>query len=219
MKKPKYFMFLFGILAVMFFTFPSSYAETIPTELYIMTGRHFDVMDQYEKENDVSIVTKEYSVDIMDEIANGFVTKNENIDIYIFDAHNGLYYLKEKGYYYPLNSSPQLMEEYANLYPAFQKALSNHGDLAAWVRAGPIIPHYPMTLARIVHLAELLHPTHKLSSSTGRRVFPNTKDLPSIGFTMRRTLHSSGLGKVITPRTMTGSKKRAAICPPSPVSP
>lgn len=133
MKKHNHRMFLISILTIMVFTFFSSYAETVPAELHIMTNENFDVMDKYEKESNVSIVTKECNDTMMEEIANGFVTKNEDIDIYIFNAHDGLYYLKEKGYYYPLNSSPQLMDEYANLYPAFQKALTNHGDLVAWV--------------------------------------------------------------------------------------
>ena len=45
----------------------------------------------------------------MEEIANGFVTKNEDVDICIFDAQDGLYDLKDKGFYDPLNSSAQLM--------------------------------------------------------------------------------------------------------------
>ena len=121
------------MFCALFGLYPGASAETARTELHIMTNCQFDIMNRYANENQVSVITEEYPGDIMEEIANGFVTKNEDVDIYIFDAQNGLYDLKDKGFYYPLNSSAQLMAAYSNLYPAFRNALMSNGDFVAWI--------------------------------------------------------------------------------------
>ena len=128
-RKFKVFPLLFLLTLLMI----PAYAQTLPAELHIMGERNFDVMDTYQQETGTSIVFHAPDNSMMDEIANGFVTRDTQVDIYLFDAHQGLYYLKEKGYYEPLNHSKTLMTAYGDLYPEFQKALMHKGELAAWV--------------------------------------------------------------------------------------
>lgn len=72
--------------------------------------------------------------DIVAEIANAFMTLNDQIDIFVFPAERGLYTVKKHSYYTPLNSSKRLMERIKDFYPAVQRALTNdEGELVAWV--------------------------------------------------------------------------------------
>lgn len=72
--------------------------------------------------------------DVIAEIANAFMAQNDQIDIFIFPADQGLYTVKKHGYYAPLNTSKLLTERLGDFYPAVQRALTTEdGELAAWV--------------------------------------------------------------------------------------
>ena len=72
--------------------------------------------------------------DIVAEIANAFMIRNDQIDIFVFPAERGLYTVKKHGYYTSLSGSKRLMERVKDFYPAVQRALTNdEGELIAWV--------------------------------------------------------------------------------------
>ena len=72
--------------------------------------------------------------DVVSEIANAFAAKNDQIDIFIFPADQGLYTVKKHGFYTPLSGSKRLMKRLRDFYPAVQRALTtDDGELAAWV--------------------------------------------------------------------------------------
>ena len=102
--------------------------------LTIMTNREFDVMASYVEDTQKHINIVEYPGDVMDEISKNHEARNSDVDIYFLDAHDGLYEVKEKGYFAPLTYSEILVNESLNLYPAFREALSNSsGEPMAWV--------------------------------------------------------------------------------------
>lgn len=93
---------------------------------------YYQIMEAFEAETGVNIVW-DRTVDIMDIISTAYVIKNPDIDLYIFNSADGLYTLKNKNYYEPLDSSEILSAAYETLYPAFQNLCTDEGKLAVWV--------------------------------------------------------------------------------------
>ena len=79
------------------------------------------------------------SEDVFGEMATAFAMRNDQIDLFIFRADEGLYSVKKHGYYVPLNDSEALMEKLHDFYPAVQRALTgDNGDLVCWPMGGTL---------------------------------------------------------------------------------
>lgn len=77
---------------------------------------------------------------IMEEMANAFATRNDQIDLFVFPAYEGLYSVKAHGYYAPLDGSAVLTGKLGDLYPAFQQALTDgEGHLVGWVMSADVM--------------------------------------------------------------------------------
>lgn len=75
----------------------------------------------------------------MKEIASAIASRDPNIDIFIFDSNAGLDQIKKQHYYYPLTDDSDLMDKLGDLYPAFQNALMDNGNLVGWyIDAQPV---------------------------------------------------------------------------------
>ena len=68
----------------------------------------------------------------MKDIASAIASRDPNIDIFIFDSNAGLDQIKKQHYYYPLTDDSDLMDKLGDLYPAFQNALMDNGNLVGW---------------------------------------------------------------------------------------
>lgn len=68
----------------------------------------------------------------MKDIASAIASRDPNIDIFIFDSNAGLDQIKKQHYYYPLTDASDLMDKLGDLYPAFQNALMDNGNLVGW---------------------------------------------------------------------------------------
>ena len=78
--------------------------------------------------------------DVVAEIANAFATRNDEIDIFVFPADQGLDLVKRKGYYAPLNGGKRLMQWLGGFYPEIQRVLTtDDGELAAWVMGASVL--------------------------------------------------------------------------------
>lgn len=83
----------------------------------------------------VSVRFLEPDNDMMECIAQAFVTRDDQVDIFVFPAYAGLYTVKEKGYYLLLNADEALMRTAEELYPALRTALTApNGDIVGWIR-------------------------------------------------------------------------------------
>ena len=71
--------------------------------------------------------------DIMETMANAFAIRNDQIDLFVFTAYAGLFAIKEHNYYAPLDDSAVMAQRVADLYPAFQKALTDEGRIVGWM--------------------------------------------------------------------------------------
>lgn len=69
---------------------------------------------------------------LMKDIASAIASRDPNIDIFIFDSNAGLDQIKKQHYYYPLTDASDLMDKLGDLYPAFQNALMDNGNLVGW---------------------------------------------------------------------------------------
>lgn len=84
-------------------------------------------------------ISRVKSQDVFSEMATAFAMQNDQIDLFIFCADDGLYSVKRHGYYVPLNGSEALMEKLKDFYPAVQRALTNdNGDLVGWPMGGTL---------------------------------------------------------------------------------
>ena len=68
----------------------------------------------------------------MKDIASAIASRDPNIDIFIFDSNAGLDQIKKQHYYYPLTDDSDLIDKLGDLYPAFQNALMDNGNLVGW---------------------------------------------------------------------------------------
>lgn len=71
---------------------------------------------------------------VVSEMEKAVAARDGEIDIFVFPADQGLYTVKQKGYYAPLNGAKRLTRQLSDFYPAVQRALTTgDGTLAAWV--------------------------------------------------------------------------------------
>lgn len=108
--------------------------------LTIKTSMGLTVFDEYTATTGDCLSVDYDSEGIMDIIAQAYAIQDDKIDIFIFNANEGLYTLKEKGYYLPLQNNSMIAGELQSLYPSFAKAVCNGKDLVGWILyAQPIV--------------------------------------------------------------------------------
>ncbi len=120
---------LFALLCAAMMLFQLSVACAEGNELCI-TGNMMlmDKMEGFEKESGVSI-TFNYDFNMQDVIANAYVIKNPDIDIFIIRTDSGLYTIKNTNYYESLEGNETLMQAYQSMYPTLQPAMMDEGHL------------------------------------------------------------------------------------------
>lgn len=68
----------------------------------------------------------------INDIATALASRNPDIDVFVFPTRSGLDQIKKQHYYYPLTDASDLMDKLGDLYPAFQNALMDNGNLVGW---------------------------------------------------------------------------------------
>lgn len=66
------------------------------------------------------------------DIATALASRDPDIDVFVFQTRSGLDQIKKQHYYYPLTDASDLMDKLGDLYPAFQNALMDNGNLVGW---------------------------------------------------------------------------------------
>ena len=124
---------------IMLFSFSNLQCLAEPTTLVVA---NYSVREEYRKyatSNGIKVVAAPLEGNAMDVIATAYAIQDDRVDIYEFSSSSGLYLIKEKNFYVPLENSEIIQQEYQNLYPAFQKALSDDGHIAGWLcSASPV---------------------------------------------------------------------------------
>ena len=87
---------------------------------------------EYAKAHGINLVLAEQNSSMQDTIATAYAIQDDRVDIYEISSTD-LYLIKEKNYYVPVESSAVISQEYQNLYPAFQRALSDDGHIVGWL--------------------------------------------------------------------------------------
>ena len=121
---------LLTLLAILCILVPcSSFADEAVT-LRVPNLRYLDesILNSYTAETGVRFAEAE-AIDVSDVLA----ARNDQIDLFVLSAGSGLYAIKEHGYYAPLENDPVLAARMNDLYPAFQKALTQDGHIVGWV--------------------------------------------------------------------------------------
>ena len=68
----------------------------------------------------------------INDIATALASRDPDIDVFVFQPRSGLDQIKKQHYYYPLTDASDLMDNLGDLYPAFQNALMDNGNLVGW---------------------------------------------------------------------------------------
>lgn len=125
---------LFALLMILCSLLPSLSLADEPVTLRVSGLRYLDenLLSAYTAETGVRFEEREEG-DVMESIANAFAARNDGIDLFVFTASSGLYAVKEHGYYAPLEQNDALAARLADLYPAFQRALTQDGHMVGWV--------------------------------------------------------------------------------------
>ena len=68
----------------------------------------------------------------INDIATALASRDPDIDVFVFQTRSELDQIKKQHYYYPLTDASDLMDKLGDLYPAFQNALMDNGNLVGW---------------------------------------------------------------------------------------
>lgn len=68
----------------------------------------------------------------INDIATALASRDPDIDVFVFQTRSGLDQIKKQHYYYPLTDDSDLIDKLGDLYPAFQNALMDNGNLVGW---------------------------------------------------------------------------------------
>lgn len=68
----------------------------------------------------------------INDIATALASRDPDIDVFVFQTRSGLDQIKKQHYYHPLTDDSDLMDKLGDLYPAFQNALMDNGNLVGW---------------------------------------------------------------------------------------
>lgn len=68
----------------------------------------------------------------INDIATALASRDPDIDVFVFQTRSVLDQIKKQHYYYPLTDDRDLMDKLGDLYPAFQNALMDNGNLVGW---------------------------------------------------------------------------------------
>lgn len=111
----------------------SASCENQPKELVILSSHKAPFNESFTDETGIEVKVQSYTLGIMEQISQIFVTRDEKIDIYCLPSFMGLYSIKEKEFYQSLNATA-VSESIKQLYPAFSKALTaKNGDIVGWI--------------------------------------------------------------------------------------
>lgn len=106
--------------------------EPVTLRLPDLRSLDAEILSSYTAETGVRFEEIEVN-DIMETMANAFAIRNDQIDLFVFTAYAGLFAIKEHNYYAPLDESPVMVKRTADLYPAFQEALTDEGHIVGWI--------------------------------------------------------------------------------------
>ncbi len=122
------FFFIFSLLLF--------YSHTILADvapLYIDSSSYVPYAESYTMTTGKKLQIQPHSESIIDTISTALAIKDDRIDLFIFPAYEGLYLIKEKGYYEPLDENTTLRKYHANLYSPIKNALTDNEHLVGWV--------------------------------------------------------------------------------------
>ena len=68
----------------------------------------------------------------INDIATALASRDPDIDVFVFQTRSGLDQIQKQHYYYPLTDDSDLIDKLGDLYPAFQNALMDNGNLVGW---------------------------------------------------------------------------------------
>lgn len=114
-----------------------TFAKDAPDQLVLLTGyNNSEINTWFTRDTGIEIDIRQpvFQGTYIEEAARIFTTRDDRVDILFIPAHQGLFSIKEKGYYTPLNDSADIRKAVDELYPAFSSALTaENGDIVGWL--------------------------------------------------------------------------------------
>ena len=108
--------------------------------LTIATSMDLSVFREYSRKTGTAMEIRGHENGMMEAVANAFAIRDDQVDLFVFTPSAGLYTIKKKGYYEPLEQSDILREAYQTLYPGFQKVAMDGERMACWIlHAQPVV--------------------------------------------------------------------------------
>lgn len=136
----RYRMTAVGFLAVWMMILAlggTGFAEDVLT---IATSMDLSVFREYSRKTSVDVEIRDHENDMMEAVANAFAIRDDQVDLFVFTPYAGLYTIKKKGYYEPLEQSDILRRACQTLYPGFQKVAMDGERMACWIlHAQPVV--------------------------------------------------------------------------------
>ena len=119
------------LLACILLSSTACYASSAENTLVIGAGANREEFKNFSQATGIKIEVAE-SRDMMDTISTAYAIQDDRVDIYVFTAYQGLYLIKEKEFYVPMNESEGLMAEFDKLYAPLQRALMDGENVVGW---------------------------------------------------------------------------------------
>lgn len=108
--------------------------------LTIATSMDLPVFREYARKTGAAVEIRNHEYDMMEAVANAFAVRDDQVDLLVFTPYAGLYTIKKKGYYEPLEQSDILREACQTLYPGFRKVAMDGERMACWIlHAQPVV--------------------------------------------------------------------------------
>ena len=108
--------------------------------LTIATSMDLSVFREYSRKTGTAVEIRNHENGIMEAVANAFAIRDDQVDLFVFTPYEGLYMIKKKEYYEPLEQSDILREACQTLYPGFQKVAMDGERMACWIlHAQPVV--------------------------------------------------------------------------------
>ena len=133
MKRIIWRAFSILVLVSVIFEFCTPLVMAEETTLVVAASYVRDEYKDYAREYGIKVEAMSQDSSIVDVISTAYAIQDDRIDIYEFSSASALYLIKEKNLYVPIESSDIICQEYQNLYPAFQRALSDDGHIIGWL--------------------------------------------------------------------------------------
>ena len=116
----KKYSVLAATMSLLLFFVPAARSEE-QDRLVVLSSSKPAFSAGFTEDTGIAVEMRNYTSDIMEQISQIFVTRNGDVDIFCLPAHMGLYSVKAKGFYYPLNDTA-VGESIKQLYPLFAQA-------------------------------------------------------------------------------------------------